>query len=263
MIEANNVVHAYGDRRVLHGVSLAIDDGETVAVVGPNGAGKSTLLKTLLGFLEPESGEVRLDGVSLDGLDRREVARRAAFVPQGFHTDFAFTVREMVAMGRTPHRGRFSPLDDADRAAIAEALGATDTAEMVDRSFAELSGGERQRVLLARAFAQSAPVLLLDEPNANLDLLHACRLLEIVRRRVAAGGAALMALHDLGLAARYCDRVVVLAAGRVRADGPPAEVLTEPLLRSVFGVDARIFHEDDGLYLGVRGPSSTKSAPDP
>ena len=254
-LDARDVRFAYDARDVIDGVTVSVHAGELVGVVGPNGAGKSTLLRVLLGFLPAKSGEVRIGGTSIESLSRREIARRAAFVPQGFYTDFAFGVREMVAMGRTAHLGRFEPERDADRAAIARAMDATDVTQMTERTFTTLSGGEQQRVLLARAFAQEAQLLVLDEPTASLDLRHAHELMSIVRARTADGGAALAALHDLSLAAKFCDRVVVLHRGRIGADGPPTEVLTEDLMRETFEVDARVRDIDGTLWIDVRGPA--------
>jgi iron complex transport system ATP-binding protein len=254
-LSVHGLHHAYGEHRVLDGIDLALGAGELLAVVGPNGVGKSTLLRLCLGFLPIARGEVRLGGRPIGELARREVARLASFVPQGFTTDFAFSVRELVAMGRTPWLGRFQPEGERDRKAIARALAATDLEALAGRPFPELSGGERQRVVLARALAQETPVLVLDEPTASLDLLHAFRLLEIVRARVDEGAAAIAALHDLALAARFCDRMVVLHRGRVHAAGKPADVLTPDVLREVFGVDARVLRDGDDLLVGVRGPA--------
>ena len=253
-IRARGLTFGYGARPVLRGVDLEVAHGELVGLVGPNGAGKSTLLRLLLGFLPPDAGTVELEGRPIADLPRREVARRAAFVPQGFHTEFDFRVRDLVAMGRTPWLGRFRPEGEEDRSAVARAMEATEVAAMAERPFTELSGGERQRVLLARAFAQGTDVLLLDEPNASLDLLHAYQLLELVRRRVDEGAAALAALHDLSLAARFCDRLVVLHEGGVRAEGPPSEVLSQTHLAEVFGVEATLLEVDGAPVLQVRGP---------
>ncbi|MDH5492498.1 MAG: ABC transporter ATP-binding protein, partial [Myxococcales bacterium] len=164
-----------------------------------------------------------------------------------------FTVREMVAMGRTPHRGRFRPEGEADRGAIEAAMRHADLLGMEERPYWALSGGERARVLLARALAQAAPILLLDEPTASLDLRHAFELLELVRSRAEAGLAALAALHDLSFAARFCDRLLVLDGARIVAEGPPEEVLTKALLAEVFGVRAELIRRGGSLLLDVQG----------
>jgi iron complex transport system ATP-binding protein len=161
-------------------------------------------------------------------------------------------------MGRTPHVGRFRPLGAEDRRAIEDAIGAAHLVELAERSVRELSGGERQRVMLARAFAQAAPLLVLDEPSANLDLLHAFELLELLRKHAEGGGAALVALHDLGSAARFADRVVVLERGHVFATGSAREVLSESMMREVFCVDARIVEDDGHVAVAVRGKSRTQ-----
>ncbi|MFW5925259.1 MAG: heme ABC transporter ATP-binding protein [Myxococcota bacterium] len=254
-IEVHGLRHAYGQRVVLDGVDLAVRPGELVALVGPNGAGKSTLLRLLLGFLQPAGGEVRLLGEEVASLARREVARRAAFVPQDHDPGFSFTVREVVAMGRTPWLGRFRPERAEDVRAIEQAMRDADVLDMGDRRFPELSGGERQRVLLARAFAQDTPVLALDEPNASLDLKHSLDLLGRVRERAAQGAAAIAALHDLSLAARFCDRIIMLHGGRAVADGPPDQVLTRERMRQVFEVDGELTRTREGVpQLMVWGP---------
>lgn len=255
LLEARDLRFAYDGREVLSGVSFSVGEGEFLGLVGPNGSGKSTLLRVLLGLLKPAAGEVLLKGDAIQALSREEVARRSAFLPQGAHADFAFTSREIVAMGRTPWLGRFRPAGPEDRAAVAEAMRETRTEPFADRAITELSGGERQRVFLARAFAQGAPVLVLDEPNANLDLLHAFHLVDLVQARVRRGAAAVAALHDLNLAARVCDRIGVLRAGRLVALGKPAGVLTPELLRKVFEVRARVTGDGDGhLLVSVTGP---------
>jgi iron complex transport system ATP-binding protein len=263
-IETRHLTHAYGEHVVLEDVQLAIRPGELVAVVGPNGAGKSTLLRLLLGFLTPRSGEARLLGDAVQQLPRREVARRAAFVPQDHEARFAFPVREVVAMGRTPWLGRFRPETDEDRRIVDQAMQEADVASMASRPFPELSGGERQRVMLARAFAQQTPMLVLDEPNASLDLKHALDVLERVRERVRAGATGITALHDLALAARFCDRMVMLHRGRLVADGPPDDVITRERMMEVFEVEAELARDAEALphlrIRGLRGPP--KSHPD-
>ncbi len=256
VLSARNLHFAYNGRPVLAGISFDLAVGEFLGLVGPNGAGKSTLLRLLLGILKPGGGEARLRDEPLGALPRAEVARRTAFLPQGAHADFAFTVREVVAMGRTPYLGRFRPEGPEDREAIRRAMEQTETAAMADRLVTELSGGERQRVFLARAFAQTTPLLLLDEPNANLDLLHAFQLVDLVQGHVRRGAAVIAALHDLNLAARVCDRILVLKDGAVAALGPPAQVLTTALLASVFGVKARVGRDEEGhLLVSVLGPA--------
>jgi iron complex transport system ATP-binding protein len=254
-IEATGLTQGYaGARPVFEALDLDVAEGELVALAGPNGAGKSTLLRTVLGILPPLGGGVRLFGRAIAGLSRRDIARLAAFVPQGFATDFDLEVRELVAMGRTPHLGRFRPEGPEDQRAVEAALEATGLTALAHRPFPELSGGERQRVVLARAFAQGGKLLVLDEPTANLDLAHAYQLMSLVRRRVDDGGAALVALHDLALAARFADRLILLRDGRVGADGPPREVLTPARMRDVFHVDAAVLTDGDDIALSVRGP---------
>jgi iron complex transport system ATP-binding protein len=240
LVEASGVGFGYGGRPVLAQVAFAIRAGELVALCGPNGAGKSTLLRLLLGLHIPSAGEVRLGGAPVAALSRREIARRAALLPQDAPVDLPLTVREAVALGRLPHLDRFQPESAADAEAVVRALAATDTAGLAGRPVAELSGGERHRVHLARALAQEAPLLLLDEPIAGLDLSHQLQALDLLRATVDAGRGALVALHDLSLAARRCDRMILLAAGRIQADDRPAVVLTPETLARVFSVRAEV-----------------------
>lgn len=240
LLEGKGLSFAYGNRRVLEGVDLRLSGGELVALVGPNGAGKSTLLQLLLGWLRPTEGHVDVSGAGLSGMSRRDIAQRIAFVPQEARVDFEFTARELVTMGRMPHLGRFQPEGPADVAAVDRALLSTDTLALADRVVSELSGGERQRVQLARALAQETEILLLDEPTASLDIEHQLALLDLVQQFVQGGRVALVALHDLSLAARFADRVIVLASGRVVADGAPKDVFTEALLARWFHIRAHI-----------------------
>lgn len=235
-LEARELVAGYGDRVVLRGVSLGVDAGEFVGLVGPNGSGKSTLLRVLSRTLRPRSGVVLLDGQPIDQLSAREVARRLAFVPQAEPVLFDFTVREVVLMGRHPHvRGLAGERED-DFNATTRGMAATDTLHLADRSVAALSGGEHRRVLIARALAQSAPTILLDEPTAHLDITHQADLLQLLRRLADREGAALLAaLHDINLAAEFCDRIVLLRDGEVMAEGRPEAVLTEDALERTYG----------------------------
>ncbi|MER7759341.1 ABC transporter ATP-binding protein [Streptomyces sp. NPDC097619] len=251
-----------GGHTLLHGVSLEAAAGETVGLVGPNGSGKTTLLRCVYGALAPTGGRILLDGAEAAGLGVRERARRVAAVPQDAQGTLGLTVREVVAMGRSPHKRFWEQDGPADRALVVEALARTGVGELADRRFDELSGGERQRALVARALVQEPGLLALDEPTNHLDVRHQLEVLGLVRGLPATG---LLVLHDLNLAAAHCDRLYVLAAGRIVAGGTPAEVLTEELVEEVYGVRARVgVHPETGtpalVYLplpgaGTREPS--------
>lgn len=232
---ARSLEAGYGSRAVLRGVDLIFEPGSLVALVGPNGAGKSTLLRALAGLIRPTAGSVTLDGIDIATLSRAALAARVAVVPQTFDTLFPFTVREIVALGRTARLGLFARPTDRDVAAVARAIDQQDLGPLLDRRLDALSGGERQRVVVAMALAQESDVLLLDEPTAHLDPQHQLgtvrRVAELARAR---GVVALAVLHDLNLAT-LADRVVVLDGGRVVADGPPAIALAAAVVSGVFG----------------------------
>ncbi|MDF9746713.1 ATP-binding cassette domain-containing protein [Natrinema sp. S1CR25-10] len=229
---------SFGELSVLQSVSLSIEPGEFVGLVGPNGAGKTTLLRVISGALEPGSGSVTVGGVDVHGVPSRTSSRLVAVVPQDASLSFSFPVRDVVEMGRHPHRSRFSSPGPDDRAAVEHALERTRTAELADRPIDEISGGQRQRVVLARAIAQETPVMVLDEPTASLDINHQVETLELVRELVEEGRTVIAAIHDLDLAARYCDRLVLLADGSVARDGPPSSVLTGGALADAFDANA-------------------------
>ncbi len=237
-----------GSRRVLDAVSLTIAPGEVVGLLGPNGAGKTTLLRAALG-LQPASGAISLGDAPLDRLDARARALRAAYVPQDRSLAWAISVEALVALGRLPHRAGA----DADRAAVDAALADMDLGAFRGRPATELSGGERARALIARALAQDAPLLLADEPTAGLDPMHQLALMATLRRLAARGRGVLVALHDLGLAARWCDRLVLLRAGRLVADGPPETVLTADRLAAVYGVTAYLGRDAGGPLVVPTG----------
>jgi iron complex transport system ATP-binding protein len=245
LLSASGLGFGYRERDVLRDVTFSLAAGELVALCGPNGAGKSTLLRLLLGLQTPRAGHVELGGAPVASLSRREIARRATLLPQDSPSDLPLTVREVVALGRLPHLGRFEPEGEADALAVARALEATDTAALAERPVTELSGGERHRVHLARALAQGAEVLLLDEPVAGLDLVHQLQTMERLRATADEGRGVLVALHELSLAAR-CDRVLLLAGGVLRADAPPVDVLTPATLADVFGVRADVILDAAG-----------------
>ena len=215
-------------RTLLRDVSFELAPGTLLAVIGPNGAGKTTLARLLCGVRTPDAGEVELRGKPLAQLSRREVARQIAVVPQELGLDFPFRVREMVAMGRAPHLGALARERPSDAAAVERALGELGLAPLAERSFPTLSGGEKQRVLLARARAQESDLLLLDEPTAHMDLGHRLHAFEWLRGWLGADPtrrAALVVTHELELAARFADAVLLLDQGCVAAAGPPDEVL--------------------------------------
>ncbi|CAM5593225.1 MULTISPECIES: ABC transporter ATP-binding protein [Streptomyces] len=224
-------IEAAGTRLVEH-IDLTVDSGTFAGLVGPNGSGKSTLLRSVYRALRPTAGAVRLDGDDLHAMDPRATARALAALPQESSAEFDFTVAEVVAMGRLPHRDRTAA---SDRETCARAMDRTGVAHLADRGFAGLSGGEKQRVLIARALAQQPRVLVLDEPTNHLDIAHQLDVLALVRD---SGLTVLAALHDLNLAAAHCDVLYVIDKGRIVAAGPPHDVLRPALLAEVFGIRA-------------------------
>jgi len=240
-VRVERLTVAYRGRPAISGVDLAIDAGERVALVGPNGAGKSTLLRAVSGLVEPAAGTVELAGVPIGGLDRWAVARRLAVVPQLPSLPFSTTVEQVVALGRLPHEHPVRGLRPADRAAVAGAIERVGVGHLLGRDARELSLGERQLVLLAMAVAQASPVLVLDEPTVHLDLRHQVEVMELLVDLNERDGTTVIAvLHDVGLAARFFPRIVVLDGGRIAADGPHAEALTPERIREVFGVDPEL-----------------------
>jgi iron complex transport system ATP-binding protein len=239
-LRASDVAWSRSGRLILDGVTVDPEPGSTLGLLGPNGSGKSSLLRLLAGVDRPDSGVVELDGTALARLSRRAVARRVAMVSQHADTDLHITVREVVRLGRIPHAGLIGGDRDTDRA-VADALVATGLTDMAVRHWHTLSGGERQRVQIARALAQQPGELLLDEPTNHLDIAHQLEILTLIRDLDI---TAVVALHDLNLAAMFCDHLVVLSSGRVVAAGTPAEVLTERLVADVYGVDCHITVED-------------------
>lgn len=234
---ADRVSRAFDGRLILDGVSLAPRPGSVTGLLGPNGSGKSTLLRLLSGVLAPASGVVTLDGRPLGDWGRRAVARRVAVVEQHADTLVELTVLDVVRLGRIPHRRAWASAGDADEDAVRTALERTGLTDHADRFWHTLSGGERQRVQIARALAQEPRELLLDEPTNHLDVQHQLELLNLIAELPV---TSVVALHDLNLAAMYCDQVVVLRQGRVVAAGPPGDTLTESLIADVYGVRAEV-----------------------
>ncbi|MGH3844531.1 MAG: ATP-binding cassette domain-containing protein, partial [Pseudonocardiaceae bacterium] len=249
MIEATGIDVGYDGTLVLNRVELTAQPGRVVGLIGPNGSGKTTLLRTLYRSLRPQAGQVTLDGTSLERLTTREVARLVAVVVQESPVELPFTVAEMVRLGRSPHRSTFQGYAADDHLIAAAALARVGARHLAERTFATLSGGEKQRVLNAQALAQQATHLLLDEPTNHLDVRYQHEVLELVR---SIGVTTVIVLHDLNLAARYCDELVLLDQGRVTCVGPPRQVLTPEVLEPVYGVAVRCLEDGDAIQLLFR-----------
>jgi iron complex transport system ATP-binding protein len=236
-LAASGIVCGYGERIVLRGFDLVAQPGTVTALLGPNGAGKSTALRGLARLLRPRAGSVTLDGDDIWGLPRRSFARQVAFVSQDIEVAWPITVGQLVLLGRAPHRGWLLPYSSADREALRTALRRVDLEGFEARLLPSLSGGERRRAMVARALAQDARVLLLDEPGAHLDLRHYLELFDLLRNLSREGRVAVvLSLHDLNLASLFADRAVLLSEGGTLAQGPCAEVLTPQLIQRAFGV---------------------------
>ena len=228
-----------GRRAVVRDVTAAFGPGSLTAIVGPNGAGKSTLARAMLALVAA-TGQVLVDGIDAGAMARADLARRIAYVPQGQLLHWPLTVERLVALGRLPHLAPMSRIGDADTAAIERAMARADVLDLRHRIATELSGGERARALFARALAVEAPALIADEPLASLDPGHQIDVMDLLRAEAERGALVIAVLHDLTLAARYCDRLLLIDDGSIVADGAPADVLTADRLRSVYGIDARV-----------------------
>lgn len=229
-----------GRHPAVSGVTLDLAPGQLVGVIGPNGAGKSTLIRAMLGLAKPSGGTVEIDATPIERLSRKEIARRIAYLPQGQTLHWPLAVERLVALGRMPHLGPLSRLSPQDEAAIDAALARADVLHLKGRIATELSGGERARVLLARALAVGAPGLIADEPLAALDPGHQIDVMDLLQSEARAGSLVVTVMHDLNMAVRYCDRLLLMDRGALVADGSPLDVLTEERLASVYGISACI-----------------------
>jgi len=254
---------SYDAGPVVDGVDLALPAGEITAIIGPNGCGKSTLLRTLARLLAPETGVVLLDGSDVHRRPTRDVARELGLLPQGAPCPDGLTVEDLVARGRYPHRGRWRPWSAQDQEQVDAAIEQTAMTDLRDRPVDQLSGGQRQRAWIAMALAQDTPTMLLDEPTTYLDLAHQIEVLDLLARlNRERGRTIVLVLHDLNEAARYADRIVAMRDGRIAADGPPADVLTQSTVKQVFGLHCQILEDPEtGAPLVV--PSTRRTARSP
>lgn len=239
-LEAKHLDFGYGTRRVGNDVSLSLGAGEVLCLLGPNGSGKTTLFKTLLGLLPPQGGQVLMDGADLQGSKRGEIAQRVSYVPQAHAAFFPFTVREVVLMGRTAHLGVFSSPSRRDQEIAQTAIERMRLAHLADSIYTCISGGERQLALIARALAQDARIIVMDEPTANLDFGNQVRVLEHIQDLARTGMGVLLSTHDPDQAFICADRVAMLHEGRLARTGTPAEAITSESLRQLYGVDVEI-----------------------
>jgi iron complex transport system ATP-binding protein len=253
LLRAQSLGATLGHRAILNGVDLSISSGELVVVIGPNGAGKTTLVRRLAGVIDGP-GTVYLGGERLEAIAPRLRARRLGYLPQGHAFHWPLAVEDVVALGRIPHGSGAADLGLADREAVAQALIATGIESLAERTVTTLSGGERARVALARVLAGSPDLILADEPVSALDVRYQFVVLDLLKQRARAGAGVLAVLHDLTLAARYADRVLLVDGGRIQAEGPPDTVLTQDILSSTFGIRASIETRDGHLVVTPLGP---------
>lgn len=258
-IKIDDLVVGYEADPVLSGVTVEIAGGEFVGIVGPNGSGKTTLLRSVARALKPSGGAVLIDGRDVFSIPPKELAREMGVVPQETVPAFEFSALEIVLMGRAPHLRRFQAEGDKDIAITEESMRRTGTLELADRPFAALSGGERQRVVIARALAQEPRIILLDEPTSHLDINYQFEIMGLVKRLNREQGiTVLTVLHDLNLAAQYCDRLFMLSKGKIRTAGTPADVLTAGNVKTVYGVDVWVRkHPTSGRPYVISGISRT------
>lgn len=248
-IRVDGLSFSYRSSFAVKGVSLELRKSELLGIIGPNGSGKSTLLKCINRILEPRQGLIELDGKNLRSMSRTEIARVAGYVPQNhILSQDGITAFEVVLMGRRPYTSWRSSEDDAE--AVWRAIGMLGLEEIAMRNFYELSGGEQQKVLIARAIAQEAKVLLLDEPTSNLDIKHQLEVMDIIKKLVSGDGiSAIVVMHDLNLASRYCDKVIMMKNGSIFAAGPPGSVLVSENIATVYGIRAVVNRNDNITYI--------------
>lgn len=252
LLQASGLSFRYGEQPLLQEVSAGLAAGEVVGLIGPNGAGKTTLLKLLANLLIPQSGAIRWGDREPADMADRDRARYLAYLPQGAPAHWPLRVERVVELGRIPHRAWWQRLSLADQSAISQAMVLADVEPLRGRLVTTLSGGERTRVMLARVFATAPQVILADEPVASLDPFHQLQVMTSLREHAARGGSVLVVLHDLNLAARFCDRLVLLDGGRVVCEGPARDVLANPALAATYSVDVELVEDASGLWVRFR-----------
>ncbi len=243
-LSAHKISFAYGERPVLKDISLALEPGKFYGLLGPNGSGKTTLLDLLIGNRNPSAGTISLNEQDLGSYSRRQLAQEMALVPQEFDLGFDFRVNEIVLMGRHPHIPRFASPGPEDISCSQRAMTDLEVDHLSERLITALSGGEKQRVVAARALAQDTPLLIMDEATANLDIQHTIQIFQVVRRKVEEGGTVLAAIHDLNLAAAFCDELFLLKEGHLHAGGAPHEILNPAMIEEVFGIGCQASFND-------------------
>lgn len=256
-IETQNLKVTLGNANILKGINLQIGEKEFIGIIGPNGSGKSTLLKCIYRVLKPNNGAVLLDGKSLTSYPVRESAKKMAVVAQHNYYNFEFSVKEVVLMGRAPHKRPLERDNAEDYQIVREALKTVGMAEFENRSFSTLSGGEQQRIILARALTQKTPCLILDEPTNHLDIKYQLQLMDIVK---SLNLTVISAIHDLNIAAMYCDRLFVVKDGQIVDNGTPEDVLTPDFIKKVYGIDAAVIRDEYGCMHILYYPAHLKTS---
>lgn len=245
ILEVENLHFSYGNNEVLRGISFSIERPTIFGIIGANGSGKTTLIKNISGYLRSNSGIVKIFGKEIERYTRKERAQIIGYVPQDIPFDFDFTAYDIVMMGRLPYLGRFQRESSKDRDIVKKAMVTTDTWDFREKTLRELSGGERQRVYIARALAQEAKVLLMDEPVAHLDIRYQLEILSIVRDLVKKGITCIIVLHDINLASLFCDDVLILKRGKVLVKGKPEDVIREDIIKEAFNIDVKVIIEEE------------------
>ena len=246
MLHTQNLHYQINGKQILKGVSLKVAPGEFVGIIGPNGSGKSTLLKNVCKLLRPTSGFITLNGQDIQTISNRQMAQQMAVVSQENEAVFDFSVEEVLQMGRYPRKGPLEPANQQDDNAITDALRLLEMSDFRQRSFLSLSGGEKQRILIGRALVQQTDLIVLDEPTNHLDIGSQLKILGMLRR---SGKTILAALHDLSMAARYCDRIYVLLEGTVLKEGTPHQVITDQLIHQLYHVTGQVFWRNSTLFI--------------